>query len=72
MHAIRDIDGVTLARGKADAESISLVLAAPSGFSEGKYYPAESLTFTSLEALAALRQICDDLIEEHMELGQRG
>lgn len=72
MHVVQDIDGVTVARGQATSEGLTLQLCSPSGFSEvgQTYYPAESLTFNSLAGVSALRQLCEDLIEAHLELGQ--
>jgi len=73
MHVVQDIDGVTVARGQATSDGITLQLVAPSGFSDGQgYYPAESLTLNTLAGLSALRQLCEELIEAHLELSQSG
>lgn len=73
MHVLQDIDGVTVARGQATSDGVTLQLCAPSGFSEAQvYYPAESLTINTLAGLSALRQLCEELIEAHLELSQRG
>jgi hypothetical protein len=69
MHTIQDIDGVVIARGTASAETLSIILTAPSGFSDsGHYFPAESLTISGLPALAALHTLIGELIDEHMTL----
>lgn len=39
-----DLDGITTARLTATKVETTLILCAPSGFIEGKYYPAESIT----------------------------
>lgn len=70
MHAIEDIDGVTVARALASEDSISLQLMAPSGFSESHFYPAESLAITSLEGVAALHNLCERLMEAYAEANQ--
>jgi hypothetical protein len=65
MHIVQDIDGIVVARGQAGIEGITLQLVAPSGFSTPgqTYYPAESLTISSIEGVKNLRQLCDDLLE---------
>lgn len=71
MHTVQDIDGTTLARGLVTADQIQLTLCAPSGFTDTKaYFPAESLTFDTIEGIAALRQLCDEMIDAHGELTQ--
>ena len=72
MHVVEDLDGVTIARGQATADICSLTLQAASGFSEGTYFPAESLGITTLAGIAALRDLCERLIEAHMEAAQAG
>lgn len=72
MHVIEDLDGVTVARGQATADLCHITLMAASGFSEGTYFPAESLAITSLAGVAALRDLCERLIEAHMEAAQAG
>jgi hypothetical protein len=54
-----DLDGTNFARVDITAEGVTLVLMSPAGFSEVSYYPAESFTLTSLEAIERLQ----DLIE---------
>lgn len=70
MRALEDLDGVTAVRGVATADGCILVLFAASGFSGDAYFPAESITLTSLSAIAALREMCENLIEAHLELSQ--
>ena len=70
MHVLQDIDGVVMARGTATKAGVTLVLAAPSGFHSTGYFPAESLTLVEVTAVAALRQLCEELLEAHAELAQ--
>lgn len=74
MHTVEDIDGINVARGVGNADSCSLTLMAPGGFSgEGQiYYPPESLTINTLAGVAALRDLCERLIEAHNEASQAG
>lgn len=70
MHIVQDIDGVTMARGVASADTIRLSLVAPSGFAEGGnggFFPAESLTFDSINGIRSLGNLCLELVAAHEE-----
>lgn len=74
MHTVTDIDGIVVARAVVSSDSASLSLHAPSGFTtqaDGRatYYPAESLSFTSIEGVRALRDLCQEMLEQHRILG---
>lgn len=70
MHKIKDLDGTNIARGKAGEGQCTLTIMAPSGFADTGFYPAESITLNSLEAVAGLRELCEQLIEAHAEANQ--
>lgn len=72
MHVVRDIDGVTVARGVAGKDKATLVLLAASGFSpeSNTYYPAESITINDVEALATLHQLLEELLASYAEANQ--
>lgn len=74
MHTLTDLDGVNTARGRVNAESVALTISAPSGFSEGaqSYYPAESITLTSIEAVRELGDVCAAMVARHEELLSQG
>jgi hypothetical protein len=72
MHVVKDLDGTNIARAQADADTCLLTIVAPGGFSNQTYYPPESLSITTLEGVSALRQLCEELIEAHMEAAQAG
>lgn len=75
MHIVQDIDGTNIARAFANADTCELTIIAASGFTQTAnpiYFPAESLSITKLEGIAALRDLCERLIEAHMEAAQRG
>jgi hypothetical protein len=64
MHVVEDIDGVSTARGYADADgTCSLALCAPSGFVDGVFYPAESFTIDTREGIAALTELCQRILD---------
>lgn len=64
MHIVEDLDGTTIARAYAEDETVSLTLLAASGFSDGKYYPAESVTLTGRTAVERLYAILGDALKE--------
>lgn len=71
MHTLIDLgEAGGVARGVATEVGITLTLSAPSGFSieSNSYYPAESFTLNSAEAIAGLRQLCEELLDEHATL----
>lgn len=70
MHTLQDLDGVTAVRGTATADGCTMTIFAGSGFINDHYFPAESVTLSSLSAIAALREVCEQLIETHLELTQ--
>lgn len=70
MHIVEDIDGVTVCRALATPDSCELTLLAASGFNETGFFPAESLRISSLSGVAAIRDICERLIEAHLALSQ--
>ena len=69
MHNLVDLDGVNIARGQCDGDSTNLTICAASGF-EAKtgYFPAESITLNSIEAVKALSELCALMITRHTEL----
>lgn len=70
MHVVQDIDGIAVARGVANEDSIGITLVAASGFASTGFYPAESIKIEGLTAIANLRQLCEELIEAHMQATQ--
>lgn len=72
MHVVEDIDGVTVARGLATADKCQLTLMASSGFSEGCYFPPESIAVLSVEGIAALHNLCGRLLDDYAEQSQAG
>lgn len=74
MHVVEDIDGIISARARASAEDeCFLTLLSSSGFGGpgGNFYPAESFTVSGIDAIAALHNLCERLMEAHAELNQR-
>lgn len=69
---LTDLDGVNIARGSVYAESIQLDLCAPSGFHSSGYYPAESITLGSLDAIAKLHAMLEDMLETYGKLQEAG
>lgn len=61
-----------MARGIAGEDLIKLTIVAASGFSDpgSTYFPAESITIDSLEGIAALHQLCGELLDSHAEQNQ--
>lgn len=65
MHTLQDLDGTNIARGSVDQNgSPTLTIQAPSGFNELGYYPAESITITSREAIALLSELLASMVRE--------
>lgn len=67
MHTVEDLDGNTVARAFCDRVDASLTLLSPSGFVDGKYYPAESIALSGVDSIIKLHQLLGDLIREHRE-----
>lgn len=70
MHEVFDLDGTNFVRGRCQPANgkgieIQLTIAAPSGFGEGGYYPAESITLNDLMAVEALGDLCEKIVREH-------
>jgi hypothetical protein len=71
MHEVFDLDGITTVRAQCqNGDSPSLTLAQASGFLDGRYYPAESLTIDGIGAIAELHDVCARLIESYAEQTQ--
>jgi len=75
MHTVQDIDGTNSARAVAGEGLIKLTILAASGFTNGDapaYFPAESISLDSLEGIAALHQLCGELLDAYAEANQSG
>ena len=72
MHTVEDIDGTNIARGLADADTCQITLLAAGGFSNGNYYPAESITVSGVQAIADLHNMLGRLLEANAEAAQAG
>jgi hypothetical protein len=72
MHAVEDLDGTNIARARADADTCQITILAASGFSGDKYYPAESITVSGVQAIADLHNLCGRLLEANAEAAQAG
>ena len=68
MSDLRDLDGVVFARGNASKDGVAVALMSASGFVEGHYYPAESLTIDTVEGCQALHAMLGELLEQHEQL----
>ncbi len=68
MNVLEDLDGTNCARGVANADGITLVLLAASGFgTQGTFFPAESLTIENVGAIRVLHSLCSRLLDAHEE-----
>jgi hypothetical protein len=65
MKFLEDLDGVSVARAEANEDGVVLQLLAPSGMVDGKYFPAESFTITSLDAARKLNEILTRVLAHH-------
>lgn len=69
MHTIEDLDGASFVRCVVTVDAIILTMISPSGFQEGgQYFPAESFTLTTVEAIERLQNILDRAILRFAEM----
>jgi hypothetical protein len=71
VHELRDLDGTATVRALVDSEgSPRLTLQSPHYIAEGCLIPAQSIHLEGIEAIAALHQVCEALIEAYAEASQ--
>jgi hypothetical protein len=71
MHDLRDLDGTATVRARiADDGEPQLTIQSPHYVVNGAIVPAQSIYLSGPEVIAALHQVCQDLLEAHAEATQ--